>query len=272
MPKKVKSVFSSNKAASTSKASSSTQSSAPAEVQSKGKKSATEQLDHYDRNVSSTARARVRHNERMASPLNQAGRCMRKSLIILNILFICSGFAVMVYGAYAYSEQLAALTGSQWAILSLSIGTVIMVIAIVGILGAKYELRLFLILYLFLVVCAWLMTFVAGAYLLSKEGHEGDFVTSGWNAASNSLRITLENTYSCCGFMNFNDSHIACPPNTSIPCYNSLVAAFKSHYNSFGITAILLAIFLMLAGLLTYLLFRQLNNSLNVRVEMKDQP
>jgi len=245
-PKKGKSVFSQHKASST-KDSKSTPASAPSEAPYRGK-TASEKIDHYDRNVTSTARTRVRHIERSTTSLDKTGRCFSKSLILLNILFIFCGFGIMVYAAYAYTEQLAMLAGSQWAILSLSIGTIIMVISILGIIGSKYELRLFLLLYLILVVCVFILTFVAGCYLLSKEGHEGDFVTSGWNAASDSLRSSLEQSYFCCGFITTNDTTVACPVVSLAPCYPLLVASFKSHYNSFGITAFFAFYFLVFGG------------------------
>jgi len=101
---------------------------------------------------------------------------------------------------------------------------------------------------------------VMGAYVIGKRGQEDVVIQQGWAYTPNRARVTLENTYACCGLtdnsINSTDIGDPCPSYASGTCLSAIVASVQAHLVGFGIGAIVLSICMVLTLIVVVFLYR----------------
>jgi len=168
---------------------------------------------------------------------------------------------LLVYGAwYAnFSSAASDLTGKGWTSFVIALGIFVMIVGIIGLVGAKWQNRVILVFYFVVIIVLFILTLACGAWVLSLEGSEGSLVSSGWNAAPASLRLSIETSYSCCGLNSVNDTSRVDPCPYTYGCLNPLVASVTKYYNSFAALILIICITLLGDVGLTWWLFKVLN-------------
>jgi len=235
-------------------------------------KSAREAMDMYDNTVDTLGSSKRKYNKDAGeTELGCCGKFLRYLVIFINLFFIIIGFILMVYGAYVANNSTTAtsLTGTSWAGFVVALGIFVMLIGIIGLVGANWQNRVILVFYFIVIIILFILTLSCGAWILSLEGKESSLVTTAWNAAPTPLRAAAQIQYFCCGLNGVNDTTAAspCPTQTSAGvtttatqgCLSLLAAAVQTYYASFG-ALMLVVCFVLLADIgVTWWLFKVLN-------------
>jgi len=238
-------------------------------------KSAREAMDMYDNTVETHGSNKRKYNKDAGeTELGCCGKFLRYLVIFINLFFIIIGFILMVYGAYVANNSTTAtsLTGTSWAGFVIVIGIFVMLVGIIGLVGAKWQNRVILVFYFIVIIILFVLTLACGAWMLSLEGKEASLVTTAWNAAPDTVRRSIQTYYFCCG-LNFNDTSTAltapCPtqpgptPNSVVyptsGCLDGLVADVQKYYASFGALMLVVCIVLLADIGVTWWLFKVLN-------------
>jgi len=235
-------------------------------------KSAREALDMYD-SESTGSSSRKYNAETLSAELGLCGKFLRYLVLIINFFFIAIGFVLLVYGAWyaSVSSTASDLAGKDWTGFVIVLGIFVMIVGVIGLIGAKYQNRVILVFYFVVIIILFILTLACGAWVLTLEGKESSMLSSGWISAPDAVRRAAQLTYNCCGLSVFNDTYAAqpCPPGNMAssppvepadhPCLNELVGSVLKYYKSFG--ALLLIICFTLLGDvgLTWWLFKALN-------------
>jgi len=238
-------------------------------------KSAREAMDMYDNTVDTLGSSKRKYNKDAGeTELGCCGKFLRYLVIFINLFFIIIGFILLVYGAYVANNSTTAtsFTGTSWAGFVVALGIFVMLIGIIGLVGAKWQNRVILVFYFIVIILLFILTLSCGAWILSLEGKESSLVTTAWNAAPSSLRKTAQTQYFCCGLNGVNDTTavLPCPtqpgPLPTSPvvtatqaCLGLLAADVQTYYASFG-ALMLVVCFVLLADIgVTWWLFKVLN-------------
>jgi len=238
-------------------------------------KSAREAMDMYDNTVDTLGSSKRKYNKDAGeTELGCCGKFLRYLVIFINLFFIIIGFILLVYGAYVANNSTTAtsFTGTSWAGFVVALGIFVMLIGIIGLVGAKWQNRVILVFYFIVIILLFILTLSCGAWILSLEGKESSLVTTAWNAAPSSLRKTAQTQYFCCGLNGVNDTTavLPCPtqagalPNSPVvtatqACLGLLAADVQTYYASFG-ALMLVVCFVLLADIgVTWWLFKVLN-------------
>jgi len=226
----------------------------------------------YDSTVETSGSTKRKYNKDQSdSEMGYCGKFLRYLVLVINFFFICIGFVVLVYGAWYtnFSSTASDLTGKGWTGFVVALGIFVMIVGIIGLVGAKWQNRVILVFYFVVIIVLFILTLACGAWVLSLEGKESSLVTTGWTAATPNIRSDAQNAYYCCGLNTYNDSYHAdpCPiapagadPNgPNHPCLPDLVASVMKYYNSFAALILVICITLLGDVGLTWWLFKVLN-------------
>jgi hypothetical protein len=157
-----------------------------------------------------------------------------------------------------------------------AIGLFIVVLSLLGCVGAYYEIKWLLILYAIILFLLLVAQLACGIYIYSLQSQASEYIQKAWAATPNALRVQVQNTYACCGLFSYNDTSAGqpCPsliPTTlaptvaptivpgsgnlptiapsasnngtisSAPCLNAFLSVAQSASSAIGTTAIVLA-------------------------------
>jgi len=227
----------------------------------------------YDNTVDTHGSTKRKYNaDAGETELGCCGKFLRYLVIFINLFFIIIGFVLLVYGGYVANTSTTAtsLTGTSWAGFVIALGVFVMLIGVIGLVGAKWQNRVILVFYFIVIIILFVLTLACGAWMLSLEGKEVSLVETAWRAAPPSVQISIEQAYFCCGlYGNDTVAALPCPTSTSgnppvtvsatTPCSSGLVADVQKYYASFG--ALMLVVCFTLLGDIgvTWWLFKVLN-------------
>jgi hypothetical protein len=232
-------------------------------------KTASEAFDAYDQAVN-TSGSQSRQFRSAASKLEMGigGKFLKFLVLLLNVFYVLIGFVLMVYGAWYYNTDSSTdFTGKAWTPFVIILGIFIMIVGIIGLLGAKYQNRLILVFYFIVVVILFILTLACGAWVLTLQGSEAALVRSGWKNAPVVVRSTVQTSYNCCGLDQFNvtvDPADKCNPlpagqTTGDTCLQFLVDIVQKYYSSFGALILIVCATLLVNIFITWFLFKVLN-------------
>jgi len=150
--------------------------------------------------------------------------CSKYLLLVFNTLFLLAGLGILAGGAYVYVD------GSKYNItITTSIGVmvaggVIFLISFLGCFGAMWENKIMLYSYsvlLILLTCGQI-AFIIIAYVDQPLLDQAS--TNGWDEASNTTKLFIQENLDCCGFYNSTDREAQpCPTTPNITgCYTQL--------------------------------------------------
>jgi hypothetical protein len=242
----------------------------PVVVKKKSKpKTAAENFDAYDQAVNSSgSQSRQFRSEASKLEMGIGGKFLKFLVLLLNVFYVLIGFVLMVYGAWYYNTDSSTdFTGKAWTPFVIVLGIFILLVGIIGLLGAKYQNRLILLFYFVVVVILFVLTLACGAWVLTLKGQEAALVRSGWNNAPALVRSTVQKTYDCCGLDVWNKTvspldecnTFAPGQTTGETCLHFLVDIVAKYYSSFGALILVVCATLLVNIFITWFLFKVLN-------------
>ncbi|CAG5129593.1 unnamed protein product [Candidula unifasciata] len=187
--------------------------------------------------------------------------CSRRSLVLLNILYVVVSFILI--GVAAYGRVAAVITSLTLVGSLIACGVFLFLIALVGLLGALKHNQVLLFFYMIILFLVFLLQFsLACACLAVNVGQKETLAEHGWKMSSNNTRSEVQHQFECCGFrhqeLTQNDTlgHPPCvsdtqcckgqkffccsgnktDPSGSCPCQTCLDVLRPVIYNAFTVT------------------------------------
>ena len=141
-------------------------------------------------------------------------------------------------------------------------GIFVMLISLVGCIGAKRESRLILGIYAVILVILIICQIAVGIAVYANQSEAVKLLTLGWNAAAPATLVLIQNYLQCCGLTVYNLTAAPgmpasaytglaaqpCPDRTLYPssvgqtCLPLMVQQIQSSYVTVGIVAIVFAV------------------------------
>lgn len=151
------------------------------------------------------------------SKLGCAGKTFKYFLAGLNLLFIVLCFIGLGIGAYALNSEISELV-SVWFSAGVIVCAFVILIALIGLIGALKEWRPVLYVYAFTLSVLTIVALILAIYAISQKGAEEHIITPAWKSATDNTRSNLQTTFECCGLWTPTDLAVKpCPVADSVP-------------------------------------------------------
>ncbi|KAI9556854.1 hypothetical protein GHT06_016646 [Daphnia sinensis] len=129
----------------------------------------------------------------------------KNALIALNILYILVGFILIGVATYGKAANLVTSLPIIGGIVAC--GIFLLVIAIMGLIGAVKHHQVLLFFYMVVLFILFVIQFaIACACLAVNSETQKALAEAGWNGADNATRDDVEKAFHCCGFHNATES------------------------------------------------------------------
>eukprot|EP00455_Lapot_gusevi_P049623 TRINITY_DN7072_c0_g1_i4.p1 TRINITY_DN7072_c0_g1~~TRINITY_DN7072_c0_g1_i4.p1 ORF type:complete len:303 (+),score=60.06 TRINITY_DN7072_c0_g1_i4:123-1031(+) len=160
-----------------------------------------------------------------------AHKWYKRTLIGINAIFIFFGIILCSIGTYGLSSRVVnKLTGINLSVGVVILGVFVILISLVGMCGALRQSRLLLIFYSLILIILFICQISVGIAVYVKREDADSYLISGWNGASNELRIELQNFYLCCGLQAFNETNRGEPCPTQADSARACLPVFQSNF------------------------------------------
>jgi tetraspanin-13/31 len=128
----------------------------------------------------------------------------KNALVALNICYIMVAFILIGVATYgktsAYVDSLPIIGGIA------ACGVFLLVIAIVGLIGAVRHHQVMLFFYMVVLSVIFILQFsIACSCLAVGEEKEIEYAHTGWNNSDNETRFEAQTLFSCCGFSDHSE-------------------------------------------------------------------
>ncbi|KAL2738555.1 tetraspanin-31 isoform X1 [Vespula maculifrons] len=134
--------------------------------------------------------------------------CSKSALTALNILYIVVAFILI--GVAVYGRASALVTNLPIIGGILACGVILILISILGLIGAVKHHQVLLFFYMLILFLLFLIQFsIACACLAVNAKQQEQLAEQGWRRVGDDLRAKVEETFHCCGF---NDTVIEKDP------------------------------------------------------------
>jgi len=192
-----------------------------------------------------------------SNDLGCGGNCTRGFLIAMNIFFLVLGAVIVGVGAYTINSSTDQIASKQIPIAAIVLGATVIAVSVLGCCGAKANSRSSLCIYAVILVLVIITQIVVASIILFDSSTADSWLTSGWNSSSNSVRVSAQNEFTCCGLQTFNDTSAGspCPVAATDPCLSKLKSDINSKLNILGAIGIVFAV-LELLGVIFALCLR----------------
>ncbi|KAK2588598.1 hypothetical protein KPH14_006369 [Odynerus spinipes] len=154
--------------------------------------------------------------------------CSKNALTALNILYIVVAFILI--GVAVYGRASALVTNLPIIGGILACGVILILISILGLIGAVKHHQVLLFFYMLILFLLFLIQFsIACACLAVNTEQQEQLAEQGWRTVGNELRAKVEETFHCCGFndtisekdpLACNDRNRTCCPFSDPECNN----------------------------------------------------
>lgn len=138
--------------------------------------------------------------------------CSKNALIALNILYIVVAFVLI--GVAVYGRAASLVTNLPIVGGILACGIILVLISVLGLLGAVKHHQVMLFFYMVILFLLFLIQFsVACACLAVNTAQQEALAEQGWIKVGNETRGQVQEVFTCCGFDNTVDkttSHPSC--------------------------------------------------------------
>ncbi|CAK9796015.1 Tspan31 [Anthophora plagiata] len=125
--------------------------------------------------------------------------CSKNALTALNILYIVVAFILI--GVAVYGRASALVTNLPIIGGILVCGVILILISILGLIGAAKHHQVLLFFYMLILFLLFLIQFsIACACLAVNTKQQEQLAEQGWNNVEPHLREKVEKTFNCCGF------------------------------------------------------------------------
>jgi len=153
------------------------------------------------------------------------GRVLRIFLLVYNAVLLIFSLGVIGGASYNASEKVFVLLDT-WFTPALVLASILLILSIVGGLGALTQGRCILWVYVVLMVLFGLIVLIASSYALSKANQGEEFLTTAWRSSPSGIRQDLQTTFECCGLNAYMDADAELPcPASAVPRRNASGAA-----------------------------------------------
>ncbi|XP_029049349.1 tetraspanin 97E [Osmia lignaria lignaria] len=125
--------------------------------------------------------------------------CSKNALTALNILYIVVAFILI--GVAVYGRASALVTNLPIIGGILACGVILILISILGLIGAVKHHQVLLFFYMLILFLLFLIQFsIACACLAVNTKQQEQLAEQGWRHVEDDLREKVETTFNCCGF------------------------------------------------------------------------
>ncbi|EEB11276.1 tetraspanin-31 A, putative [Pediculus humanus corporis] len=145
--------------------------------------------------------------------------CSKNALTTLNILYVVVAFILIGVAVYGKASAL----GTNIPVISgiLACGVFLILISILGLIGAAKHHQVILFFYMIILFFLFLVQFsIACACLTVNSDQQEKLARQGWESSSIEFKEQIQETFQCCGFDNRTNSKSA----------NSLSSLCKSEF------------------------------------------
>ncbi|XP_013382392.1 tetraspanin-13 isoform X2 [Lingula anatina] len=138
--------------------------------------------------------------------------CSKNALAALNILYILVSFILI--GVAAYAKAMAVVTSLALVGGIIACGVFLLLIAIIGLIGAIKHHQVLLFFYMLILFLLFLVQFaISCACLAVNESQQQQIAQAAWKIAEDDLKMKIQELFECCGF---DTSSQALPANDSM--------------------------------------------------------
>lgn len=136
--------------------------------------------------------------------------CSKNALAALNVLYFI--VALILIGTAAYSHVVSIIVSLSLVGGVIASGVFLMLIAVIGYLGAVKHHQVLLFFYMVILFLLFLFQFsIACACLAVTDTQRSFFAKKAWDVASENSLESVQNKYQCCGYSNaYTESHPSC--------------------------------------------------------------
>lgn len=167
--------------------------------------------------------------------------CIKVTLLILNTVFLIVGIILFAVGGYAHSQlmEVSELVSTGLPIGIIILGVLIFLLSFFGCCGAIIENRLFLLIYIFILLALMICQIAIGgaAYHLAENIDIG--LKEKWDALSTAHKIEIQKQFDCCGFDDSrapDDTHCLM---TEPPCGSLIVDFYRTNITIIGVLGVI---------------------------------
>lgn len=131
--------------------------------------------------------------------------CSKNALCALNVVYMLVG--LLLIGVAAWGKGFGIVSSITIIGGVIAIGVFLLLIAIVGLIGAANHHQVMLFMYMVVLFLVFIFQFgVSCSCLALNQSQQEQLLNATWAKMSNNTKIELENTLNCCGLVN-DSSH-----------------------------------------------------------------
>lgn len=127
--------------------------------------------------------------------------CSKNALCSLNVVYMLVG--LLLIGVAAWGKGFGLVSSIHIIGGVIAVGFFLLLIAIVGLIGAIHHHQVMLFFYMVILFIVFLFQFgVSCSCLAMNRGQQEVLLSSAWGLLQNNTRIDLEKQLDCCGYLN----------------------------------------------------------------------
>lgn len=131
--------------------------------------------------------------------------CSKNALCSLNVVYILVG--LLLIGVAAWGKEFGIVSSIHIIGGVIAVGFFLLLIAIVGLIGAIHHHQVMLFFYMVILFLVFLFQFgVSCSCLAINKGQQVKLLSATWTLMSNDTRLGVENKLNCCGLLNNTQS------------------------------------------------------------------
>lgn len=132
--------------------------------------------------------------------------CSKNALCSLNVVYMLVG--LLLIGVAAWGKGFGNVSSIHIIGGVIAVGFFLLLIAIVGLIGAVHHHQVMLFFYMVILFIVFLFQFgVSCSCLAMNQGQQEALLSSSWSIMGNETRMDLENKLQCCGLFNNTQHH-----------------------------------------------------------------
>jgi len=211
--------------------------------------------------------------------LSVSGKALRCSLLAANFVLLTFALGVLIGAGVNSSIHVFALIDT-WFTPAMVLGFFLLVIAMLGCLGAMSQSRVMLWIYVVLMFLVGLVIMIVSSYALSMARDGSRFLMNAWTVTPAPVLHSVEETYVCCGLFTYLDSQavLPCPDGsgeanstytppifqnaTGQPCMPLLVTDFERYSTGVPAVGLVLCFLMWIVAIVTWQLIRAIASSI----------
>ncbi|XP_005801959.1 tetraspanin-31 [Xiphophorus maculatus] len=132
--------------------------------------------------------------------------CLKNALCSLNVVYMLVG--LLLIGVAVWGKGFGLVSSIHIIGGVIAVGVFLLLIAIVGLVGAIHHHQVMLFFYMVILFIVFLFQFgVSCSCLAMNRGQQVVLLNSAWGMLNNKTKINLEDQLDCCGLLNVSNNH-----------------------------------------------------------------